>query len=131
VLLVTFLKHWIPIWLVVLYKVIQSKDSFARTHSSIATLMCYFATPVESMPAARDESCSTRGEIRVMGIVTNTTAAGHLEMCEGSKWRTVCDQNWNTEIAAVACRQLGFSQGRQYGLHHFIRLFELFHSSTL
>ena len=34
---------------------------------------------------------------------------GHIELrTEGGMWGTVCDKGWDTQDAAVACRQMGF-----------------------
>lgn len=33
---------------------------------------------------------------------------GLVEMYDGSTWKGLCAQNWNTAEARVACRSLGF-----------------------
>ena len=33
---------------------------------------------------------------------------GRVEICKDNAWGTVCDNNFGTEEANVACRQLGY-----------------------
>lgn len=48
------------------------------------------------------------GEIRLIaGNISSTE--GHVEICSGNVWGTVCADGWDTPDAQVACRQLGFS----------------------
>ena len=39
----------------------------------------------------------------------NTTREGRMEICYDNVYGTVCDDQWGPLDAAVACRQLGFS----------------------
>ena len=34
---------------------------------------------------------------------------GHVEVCNGGYWKTVCSNMWDDEEASVACRQIGFA----------------------
>ena len=34
---------------------------------------------------------------------------GRVEVCDGGKWKTVCDRMWHKEEAMVVCRQLNYS----------------------
>ena len=33
----------------------------------------------------------------------------HVEVCDGSVWKTVCNRGWGVEEAKIVCGQLGFS----------------------
>ena len=57
------------------------------------TLMDYFS-----------DDCN-EGEIRLVG--GNATNEGRVEVCLRGVWGTVCHDQWSTEDAQVACRQLG------------------------
>ena len=39
---------------------------------------------------------------------------GLVEVCSEERWRAVCDAPWSDRDAAVACRQLGFSDIGEY-----------------
>ena len=47
----------------------------------------------------------TQGAIRLQG---GTATSGRVEICYNNAWGTVCDDDWDTTNAQVACRQLGF-----------------------
>ena len=53
------------------------------------------------------EECET-GDIRLRGGMTRYE--GRVEICIDRVWGTVCDDFWGTVDAAVACRQLGYSE---------------------
>ena len=53
------------------------------------------------------EECET-GDIRLRGGTTQYE--GRVEICIDRVWGTVCDDFWGTVDAAVACRQLGYSE---------------------
>ena len=52
------------------------------------------------------------GDIRITNQNVTTsghtfTIAGGLQICVGSQWGTVCQNQWSDSDATVACRQLG------------------------
>ncbi len=53
----------------------------------------------------------TDGQLRLVG--GNVDNEGRIEICLDNKWGTICDDNWSTNDANVACGALGFaSTGR-------------------
>ena len=47
------------------------------------------------------------GSLRLIG--GTSVAEGRVEVCDESRWLTVCDDNWDDTDATVVCRQLGYS----------------------
>ena len=47
------------------------------------------------------------GAIRLQG--GTSIYEGRVEVCRSQQWGTVCDDDWETEDANIACKQLGFS----------------------
>ena len=44
--------------------------------------------------------------------------AGHLQLCDGTKWKYICHNGWDLRDAKVACRQLGFPEGGKLIVQH-------------
>ena len=65
------------------------------------TLDILFQTDVEFVP----DDC-VHGAIRLVGGLN--AHEGRVEVCINDVWGTVCDVNWNTNDANVACQQAGF-----------------------
>ena len=54
--------------------------------------------------------CTAQGQIRL--VDGSVSYEGRVEICLNGVWGTVCDQQWGSTEAEVACSQLGFqSQG--------------------
>lgn len=51
-------------------------------------------------------NCSN-GSVRLAGGLN--VREGRVEVCYNNQWGSVCDDNWDSNDARVACRQLGFS----------------------
>ena len=68
-----------------------------------------------------DYAGCTSGALRLAGSGSSSTQ-GRLEICYSNRWGTVCDDDWGSNDAKVACRQLGYST---YGMCiHEIRLLQ-------
>ena len=51
------------------------------------------------------ETCNEIGAVRLVGGANVTE--GRLEICVKRHWGTVCNDGFDTNAAAVVCRQLG------------------------
>ena len=56
--------------------------------------------------------CCNSTDIRLVNEVNNFQ--GRVEVCVNGRWGTVCDNEWNEDDAAVACRQLGYSTWSEF-----------------
>ena len=63
------------------------------------------------------EMCGNTGDVRLVGSVNNMTE-GRLEICVNDYWGTVCNDGVNDvfdrHATEVVCKQLGFSESREY-----------------
>ena len=57
-----------------------------------------------------DLVCTT-GDLRLVG--GSNPLEGRVEVCFFNQWGTICDTQWGTEEAEVACRQLGYTGTRE------------------
>ena len=55
----------------------------------------------------------TDGDIRL--VDGSVDSEGVVEVCINGVWSTICDEEWDTSDATVACRQLGYSNS---GMRH-------------
>ena len=53
--------------------------------------------------------CIRAGDIRL--VDGNTVKEGKVDICYGGIWYSACDENWGSNEARVACRQLGCNDG--------------------
>ncbi len=72
--------------------------------SQVYILICAFAFPPSD------------GDLRlVIGNLGRTGSSGRLEVYYSGQWGTVCDDNFGSIDATVACRQLGYTIHDNYG----------------
>ena len=76
----------------------------------------YFVTISLVFSILLSESCET-GLVR---LVKGNTTAGIVEVCNALEWRSVCDDSWSEQEAAVVCRQLGLPYEGIQNIHTII-----------
>lgn len=65
------------------------------------------------MTAAPGVTCDD-GDIRLQD--GSTPNEGRVEICYNNHWGTICDDFWDSNDAAVVCRQLGYPAEGQFWL---------------
>ena len=66
--------------------------------------------------------------IRIFG---SNPEKGMLQVCKDGIWHAVCDSRWNCNDAKVACRELGFTEGRVGKSSTHYQLCTYFHLALL
>lgn len=62
-----------------------------------------------SMFLYRSEPCC-HGAVRLVNSTGIVPYAGRVEICYSGQWKTVCDERWDDQDAAVVCAQLGLAR---------------------
>ena len=94
---------------------VPATDAIARLFGSRACARYGAAPSVDAgrRDAGAPDAGSTpgdEGDLRLVASGTPGSARGRLEVFLGGTWGTVCDDAFDGNAAAVACRQLGFSE---------------------
>ena len=63
-------------------------------------------------PGALAESECEDGDIRLAGGPNEM--GGRVEICDGGVWGSVCNQEFGEEEANVVCKELGFTECKQF-----------------
>ena len=74
---------------------------------------------IPNLLVVRGNSC-TDGAARIVNGNRNNT--GRIEVCNYGIWGSVCDSNWNSTAAAVACVQSGLRNGLGIPIQHVVSL---------
>ena len=73
---------------------------------------CGWCAHILVPPASLQVQCwggARNGDIRVVGINTDTFRLGRIELCVGNDRRVVCAEGWDEHAAMVVCRHLSES----------------------
>ncbi|PNH04661.1 Deleted in malignant brain tumors 1 protein [Tetrabaena socialis] len=84
-------------------------------HRADAGAACSDSPPAApGVPPASTPACNNAsGTLRLVGGGSGgDSPSGRVEVCYAGLWGAVCEANWGDWDAAVACRQLGFANGR-------------------
>ena len=52
----------------------------------------------------------TEGALRLAGTLLQYAHYGRMEVCIQNQWRSICGDTWTEHGAAVACKELGYSE---------------------
>ena len=55
------------------------------------------------------QECSQQGAVNIIGIETEHLIAGRLEVCDGTIWRAVYDDRWDTPDVKLVCQERNFT----------------------
>ena len=72
-----------------------------------------FKSVILPSSAAETDDC-TDGDIRLVG--GGSENEGHVEVCSGMLWGSICDDGWDSREASVVCRQLGYSSEQEHAV---------------
>ena len=69
-------------------------------------VLCMCIDNIRPCSITADVICIT-GNVRLVG--GSNPLEGRLEMCYFNQWGTICSSNMTSQVAQVACRQLGYA----------------------
>ena len=61
------------------------------------------------LASAQENDCTEFGAVWLESSVFVSPNVGRVNFCNGSRWGTICDNDWDHFDAAVVCRELGYT----------------------